>query len=155
MIPLTWSASNPNMIPYERTRQQTIPNSAVKIIGVGGAGANMLDRIALDGMEGAELLACNTDVRTLTSSVAPEKIQLGRNLTKGLGSGGDPALGHQAAQEAELEIRDALRDRKIIFICVGLGGGTGSGAGRLHGGVRYDTLQLRGRSSKRAGRGCS
>ena len=131
MIPLTWSASNPNMIPYERTRQQTIPNSAVKIIGVGGAGANMLDRIALDGMEGAELLACNTDVRTLTSSVAPEKIQLGRNLTKGLGSGGDPALGHQAAQEAELEIRDALRDRKIIFICVGLGGGTGSGAAPL------------------------
>ena len=119
------------MIPYERTRQQTIPISAVKIIGVGGAGANMLDRIALDGMEGAELLACNTDVRTLTSSVAPEKIQLGRNLTKGLGSGGDPALGNQAAQEAELEIRDALRDRKIIFICVGLGGGTGSGAAPL------------------------
>jgi len=119
------------MIPYERTRQQTIPNSAVKIIGVGGAGANMLDRIALDGMEGAELLACNTDVRTLTSSVAPEKIQLGRNLTKGLGSGGDPALGNQAGQEAELEIRDALRDRKIIFICVGLGGGTGSGAAPL------------------------
>ena len=107
------------MIPYERTRQQTIPNSAVKIIGVGGAGANMLDRIALDGMEGAELLACNTDVRTLTSSVAPEKIQIGRNLTKGLGAGGDPDLGRQAAGEAELELRDALRDRKIIFICVG------------------------------------
>ena len=81
------------MIPYERTRQQTIPNSAVKIIGVGGAGANMLDRIALDGMEGAELLACNTDARTLTSSVAPEKIQLGRNLTKGLGSGVIQRLG--------------------------------------------------------------
>jgi len=107
------------MIPYERTRQQTIPNSAVKIIGVGGAGANMLDRIALDGMEGAELLACNTDVRTLTSSVAPEKIQFGRNLTKGLGAGGDPELGKNAAAEAELEVRDALRDRKIIFICVG------------------------------------
>ncbi len=60
----------------------------------------MLDRIALDGMEGAELLACNTDVRTLTSSVAPEKIQLGRNLTRGLGAGGDPALGNQVAQEA-------------------------------------------------------
>lgn len=119
------------MIPYERTRQQTIPNSAVKIIGVGGAGANMLDRIALDGMEGAELLACNTDVRTLTSSVAPEKIQFGRNLTKGLGAGGDPELGKNAAAEAELEVRDALRDRKIIFICVGLGGGTGSGSAPL------------------------
>lgn len=119
------------MIPYERTRQQTIPTSAVKIIGVGGAGANMLDRIALDGMEGAELLACNTDVRTLTSTVAPEKIQIGRNLTKGLGSGGDPDMGRQAATEAELELRDALRDRRIVFICAGLGGGTGSGAAPL------------------------
>ncbi|NNC87920.1 MAG: hypothetical protein HKN82_05605, partial [Akkermansiaceae bacterium] len=103
----------------------------MKIVGVGGAGANMLDRIALDGMDGAELLAINTDVRTLASSVAAEKIQLGRNLTKGLGTGGDPALGRRAAGEAELEIRDALRDRKIVFICVGLGGGTGSGAAPL------------------------
>ena len=119
------------MIPYERTRQQTIPNSSVKIIGVGGAGANMLDRVALDGMDGAELLTTNTDMRTLTSSVSPEKIQLGRSLTKGLGSGGDPDLGRQAASEAELELRDSLRDRKIVFICVGLGGGTGSGAAPL------------------------
>jgi cell division protein FtsZ len=119
------------MIPYERTRQQTIPNSSVKIIGVGGAGANMLDRVAIDGMDGAELLVANTDLRTLTSSVSAEKIQLGRALTKGLGSGGDPDLGRQAALEAELEIRDTLRDRKIVFICVGLGGGTGSGAAPL------------------------
>ena len=119
------------MIPFERTRQQTIPNSSVKIIGVGGAGANMLDRIALDGMEGAELLAANTDMRTLNASVASEKIQLGRNLTKGLGSGGDPELGRKAGAEAELEMRDSLRDRKIVFVCVGLGGGTGSGAAPL------------------------
>ncbi len=119
------------MIPYERNRQQSNHNPAVKIIGVGGAGANILDRIALDGMEGAELLACNTDMRTLTSSVAPEKIQIGRNLTMGLGTGGDPEMGKRAAGEAELEIRDALRDRKIVFICVGLGGGTGSGAAPL------------------------
>jgi cell division protein FtsZ len=119
------------MIPFERTRQQTIPHSSVKIIGVGGAGANMLDRVALDGMDGAELLALNTDMRTLTSSVSAEKVQLGRNLTKGLGTGGDPDLGRQAAGEAELEIRDSLRDRKIVFICVGLGGGTGSGAAPL------------------------
>jgi len=119
------------MISFERTRQQTLPHSAVKIIGVGGAGANMLDRVALDGMEGAELLAANTDVRVLSSSVAPEKIQMGRNLTKGLGAGGDPELGRQAASEAELEIRDALRERRIVFICVGLGGGTSSGAAPL------------------------
>ena len=116
------------MIEFPRDRQQTIPESAVKIIGLGGAGANMLDRIALDGIEGAELLALNTDVRTLNSSVAGEKIQLGVNLTKGLGAGGDPEIGEKAILESEDEIRDVLRDRKIVFICVGLGGGTGSGA---------------------------
>jgi len=116
------------MIEFERNRQQTIPESSVKIIGLGGAGANMLDRIALDGIEGAELMAVNTDVRTLNGSVAGEKIQLGRNLTKGLGSGGDPEIGEQAILEAEEEVRDSLRDRKIVFVCVGLGGGTGSGA---------------------------
>lgn len=116
------------MIEYSRNRQQTIPESSVKIVGLGGAGSNMLDRVALDGIEGAELLSLNTDVRTLASTVAGEKVQLGRNLTKGLGAGGDPELGEKAILEAEDEIRDALRDRQIVFLCVGLGGGTGSGA---------------------------
>ncbi|KAB2642733.1 MAG: hypothetical protein DVB26_01620 [Verrucomicrobia bacterium] len=116
------------MLPYHRTPQPTLPSSAVKIVGLGGAGVNMLERVAIDGSEGTELLALNTDVRTLAACVAGEKIQLGRNLTKGLGSGGDPELGHQAMLEAETEIRDALRGRKIVFLCVGLGGGTGSGA---------------------------
>lgn len=120
--------NNFTMIEYERNRQQTIPESSVKIIGLGGAGTNMLDRVALDGIEGAELLSLNTDVRTLKRSVAKEKIQLGRNLTKGLGAGGDPDLGEKAVLESEDEIRDVLRDRQIVFICVGLGGGTGSGA---------------------------
>lgn len=88
----------------------------------------MLDRAALDGMEGAELLALNTDMRTLAQSVAQEKIQLGPNLTKGLGAGGDPELGKQAVLEAEQNVRDALKGRQIVFLCVGLGGGTGSGA---------------------------
>lgn len=116
------------MIEYPRNRQQTIPESSVKIVGLGGAGTNMLDRVALDGIEGAELLSLNTDVRTLASTVVGQKIQLGRNLTKGLGTGGDPDLGEKAILEAEEEIRDALRDRQIVFLCVGLGGGTGSGA---------------------------
>lgn len=116
------------MISYSRDPHQTIPTSSVKIIGLGGAGANMLERIALDGMEGAELLALNTDVRTLAACLAREKIQLGVNLTKGLGSGGDPELGHQAALEAEEGIRSTIKGRRIVFICTGLGGGTGSGA---------------------------
>ncbi len=116
------------MIPYSRDPQQTIPTSAVKIIGLGGAGANMLERIALDGMEGAELLALNTDVRTLSACLAKEKIQLGVNLTKGLGAGGDPELGHQAILESEEKVRAAIKGRRIVFLCTGLGGGTGSGA---------------------------
>jgi len=116
------------MISYSRDPQETIPTSAVKIIGLGGAGANMLERIALDGLDGAELLALNTDIRTLHACLAQEKIQLGLNLTKGLGAGGDPELGHQAVLEAENEIRAAVKGRRIVFLCTGLGGGTGSGA---------------------------
>jgi cell division protein FtsZ len=75
------------MIAYSHEPQTTIPTSSVKIVGLGGAGVNMLERIALEGLDGAELLALNTDVRKLSHCVANEKIQLGRNLTKGLGSG--------------------------------------------------------------------
>lgn len=116
------------MIEFPRDAQNTIPSSSVKIVGLGGAGTNMLDRVVLDGMDGAEMLAINTDIRTLSGSVARDRIQLGRNLTKGLGSGGDPELGQQAVLEAEHEVRSALKGRKIVFLCVGLGGGTGSGA---------------------------
>ena len=116
------------MISYQRGSRETIPASAVKIIGLGGAGANMLERIALDSMEGAELLALNTDIRTLASCLAKEKIQLGVNLTKGLGTGGDPELGQQAMLEAESAVRAALKGQRIVFLCAGLGGGTGSGA---------------------------
>ena len=119
------------MISYERDPQQTIPESSVKIVGLGGAGSNMLDRATLDGLSGAEMVCINTDMRTLTSSVATEKIQIGRNLTKGLGAGGDPEVGLKAAHESEQEIRDAFRGRKMVFLCVGLGGGTGSGAAPL------------------------
>ncbi|MFC5051608.1 cell division protein FtsZ [Rubritalea spongiae] len=119
------------MIEYQRDQQQTIPDSQVKIVGVGGAGLNMIDRVALDGMQGVELLALASDSRSLTSSVASEKVQLGAKLTMGLGCGGDPELGAKAAKEQETEIRDALRERNMVFICVGLGGGTSSGAAPL------------------------
>lgn len=101
---------------------------AIKVIGVGGAGSNALDRIVLDGIDKADLLAANTDVQSLASSVAANKVQLGRTVTRGLGTGGDPELGAEAALEAADEIRTALGDARMIFLCVGLGGGTGSGA---------------------------
>src|SRR5919198_3810420 len=101
----------------------------IKIVGVGGAGANVLDRVVLDGMDKADLIAINTDVQSLASSVATRKVQLGRAVTRGLGAGGDPEVGQQAALESSDEIRHALADARIIFICTGLGGGTGSGGG--------------------------
>ena len=100
----------------------------IKIVSIGGAGLNALDRIVLDGLERADVVAINTDVQSLSSSVAPHKVQLGRSVTRGLGAGGDPELGYQAAVESADEIREALVDARMIFICTGLGGGTGSGA---------------------------
>jgi len=100
----------------------------IKIVSVGGAGLNALDRIVLDGLEGAEVLAVNTDVQSLASSVVAHKVQLGRTVTRGLGAGGDPEVGYQAAFESTEEIGEALTGARMIFICAGLGGGTGSGA---------------------------
>src|SRR5438309_482906 len=119
MIQLSKNYSSP-----ER-EEEFIP---IKIVSVGGAGLSVLDRIVLDGLERADVVATNTDVQSLASSVAPHKVQLGRMATRGLGTGGDPELGYQAAVESAEEIREALAGARMIFICAGLGGGTGSGA---------------------------
>jgi cell division protein FtsZ len=99
----------------------------IKIVSVGDAGLNALDRIVLDGLDAVDVVAINTDVHSLTSSVATRKVQLGRSVSRGLGAGGDPDVGYQAALESADEIHEALADSRVIFICAGLGGGTGSG----------------------------
>jgi cell division protein FtsZ len=114
-------------------RNYNLPEKAdedipIKVVGVGGAGSNVLDRIVLDGLDKADLIAINTDVQSLASSVASTKVQLGRTVTRGLGAGGDPEVGYNAAYESADEIRQALSDARMIFVCTGLGGGTGSGA---------------------------
>src|SRR5436190_1580465 len=114
-------------------RNYNLPEKAdedipIKVVGVGGAGSKVLDRIVLDGLDKADLIAINTDVQSLASSVATTKVQLGRTVTRGLGAGGDPEVGYNAAYESADEIRHALADARMIFICTGLGGGTGSGA---------------------------
>ncbi|CAN5641763.1 hypothetical protein BH20VER1_BH20VER1_05410 [soil metagenome] len=118
------------------SRNYTLPEREddiipIKVIGVGGAGSNALDRVVLDGLDKADLIVANTDVQALASSVAAHKVQLGRTATRGLGAGGDPQLGYDAATEAADEIRQALQDARMIFVCAGLGGGTGSGAAPL------------------------
>ena len=114
-------------------RNYNLPEKAdddipIKVVGVGGAGTNVLDRIVLDGLDKATLIAINTDVQSLASSVAASKVQLGRTVTRGLGAGGDPEVGYNAAYESADEIRATLTDARMIFVCAGLGGGTGSGA---------------------------
>jgi len=114
-------------------RNYNLPEKAdddipIKVVGVGGAGTNVLDRIVLDGLDKATLIAINTDVQSLASSVAATKVQLGRTVTRGLGAGGDPEVGYNAAFESADELRGALTDARMIFVCAGLGGGTGSGA---------------------------
>ncbi len=115
------------------SRNYTLPEKheddlAIKIIGVGGAGSNALDRIVLDGLERVDLIAANTDVQSLASSVATQKVQMGREVTRGLGAGGDPELGFNSAQESAEELREAMQGARMVFVCAGLGGGTGSGA---------------------------
>lgn len=114
MIPLPRSASTP-----------AAPR--IKIVGLGSAGCNMLDRMVLDGLEHVELLAVNTDTQALNASVAPEKIQIGETVTRGLGCGGDPELGREAVEEGAGELSDALAGCSVVFLLTGLGGGTGSG----------------------------
>jgi cell division protein FtsZ len=103
----------------------------IKVVGLGGAGCNALDRLTIDGPFGAELIAINTDAQALTGSVVQEKVQLGRAATHGLGAGGDPEIGFAAAEESVDDVRAALDGAQMVFLCVGLGGGTGSGAARL------------------------
>jgi cell division protein FtsZ len=104
------------------------PDFRIKVIGVGGAGSNALDRLLIEGSVNVDLVACNTDVQALAGSVASQKIQLGRRVTRGLGAGGDPELGFAAAEEAAAEIRGILEGVPLVIVCAGLGGGTGSGA---------------------------
>lgn len=120
------------MIELPRSNQPgTPPELTIKVIGLGGAGTNALDRIQLDGFEGAELVCMNTDAQSLAASVAPVKVQLGQQTTRGLGAGGDPEIGYAAGEESADEIRAVLEGASVVFLCAGLGGGTGSGAAPL------------------------
>ncbi len=118
------------MIQLHRNHSST-NDARIKIVGLGGAGGNVLDRLILDGADDTELVAINTDVQALTASVVTERVQLGRMTTRGLGAGGDPEVGYTAAEEGIDEIRKVVEGVQMVFICVGLGGGTGSGAARI------------------------
>jgi cell division protein FtsZ len=104
------------------------PNIKIKIIGIGGGGGNILTRMYKRKVEGVEFIALNTDMQALHFTKADKKIDIGSNLTRGLGAGMDPDIGKKAAEESIPQIEEALAGADLIFITCGLGGGTGSGA---------------------------
>ncbi len=100
----------------------------IKVVGVGGAGTNAVNRMIAAGMEGIEFIVINTDGQQLRDSLAPVKIQIGNKLTRGLGAGANPEIGREAANEDRDRIQKALKGADMIFITAGMGGGTGTGA---------------------------
>jgi len=100
----------------------------IKVIGVGGGGGNAINRMIRENLQGVEFIAVNTDAQALCFSEAPYQIRIGDKLTKGLGAGGDPQIGAEAAKESEEELRNAVADADMVFLTAGIGGGTGTGA---------------------------
>lgn len=115
------------MIELPRSTSQPTP-PRLKVLGIGSAGCNILDRLVLDGLNGAELIALNTDVQALAGCVAPRQVHIGQNVTRGLGTGGDPELGYAAAEQAMAEITGLFEAGDVVYLLGGLGGGTASGA---------------------------
>lgn len=100
----------------------------LKVMGLGGGGQNAVDRMIELGLEGVDFIAANSDAQVLRNSQANVKIQLGRKVTRGLGAGGDPAVGEAAAEESIAELTSALSGADMVFLTAGMGGGTGTGA---------------------------
>ena len=101
----------------------------IKVVGLGGGGSNSLNSmISLQQIQGVEFVAVNTDAQALMSNQSPTKVQIGETITRGLGSGGDPEVGRQSAEESTQKLEDVLQDADMVFLTAGMGGGTGTGA---------------------------
>ncbi len=114
--------------PSTQNRPETARRESIKVIAVGGGGGNALNHIISKGIEGVDILAVNTDIRSLDMSLSRNKIVLGERVTKGLGAGALPNIGEQAAKESLSEIREYLKGSDMVYLTAGMGGGTGTGA---------------------------
>ena len=103
-------------------------NAKIEVIGVGGGGSNAVNRMIDSDLEGVSFRVLNTDAQALLQSSAESRVQLGQNLTRGLGAGGNPSIGQKAAEESKEELQQALEGSDLVFIAAGMGGGTGTGA---------------------------
>ncbi|HLY83361.1 MAG TPA: cell division protein FtsZ, partial [Acidimicrobiales bacterium] len=102
--------------------------AVIKVVGVGGGGTNAVNRMVDAGLRGVEFIACNTDAQALAMCDADIKLNIGHQLTKGLGAGANPEIGQGAAAESRDEIKEALKGADMVFVTAGEGGGTGTGA---------------------------
>lgn len=114
--------------PNQATLEQNLRGPVIKVLGLGGGGGNAVDRMIELGLQGVEFISANTDYQVLQTNSAPTKIQLGPQLTRGLGAGGDYEIGYRAAKESRGELEAALRGADMVFLTAGMGGGTGTGA---------------------------
>jgi cell division protein FtsZ len=112
----------------EENQFDLVGQANIKVIGCGGAGNNMVNWLYKKGVRGAEIIACNTDQQHLNIIEADKKFLLGKDVTRGLGCGGFPEKGAEAAQESIQEIKEALKGADMVFVCAGMGGGTGTGS---------------------------
>ena len=116
------------MIEFEMDTNENNNFAAIKVVGVGGAGTNAVNRMVDSGLKGVEFIAVNTDSQALALCQAPNKIQIGEKLTKGLGAGANPDVGQKAAEENREDIANAIKGSDLVFVTCGMGGGTGTGA---------------------------
>ncbi len=135
------SLSHPMGIPFKNNHNSQIPReesrsnkivpsnvAKIKVMGVGGGGCNAVNRMIDSQVTGIEFWAINTDAQALDHAQAPQKLQIGQKITRGLGAGGNPAIGQKAAEESRDELAHALENTDLVFITAGMGGGTGTGA---------------------------
>ena len=116
---------NMSLIEFENENDYS---AIIKVVGVGGGGSNAVNSMVADNIRGVEFIIANTDLQSLEKSECPEKVQLGGELTRGLGAGSNPDIGRNAAEESENIIRDMLDGSDMVFVTAGMGGGTGTGA---------------------------
>ena len=116
------------MLEYDEMDKDVNENAVIKVIGVGGAGNNAVNRMIQSGIKGVEFISVNTDRQALKNSNASTKIQIGEKITRGLGAGANPDIGAQAAEENKTEVAESLRGADMVFVTAGMGGGTGTGA---------------------------
>lgn len=113
----------------------TDAHANIKVIGVGGGGSNAVNRMIAASIHGVEFITVNTDIQALRRSAAPIKIQIGEQISRGLGVGGNPSIGQQAAEESRERLKEAVEGADMIFITAGMGGGTGTGAAPVIAGI--------------------